>query len=431
METRNGHGDTGRGWGRTIPVVDETLVRCGSGTPGGELLRRYWQPVALSVELGQRPMPLRIFGEDLVLFRDGQNAPGLLYARCSHRGTSLVYGKVEEAGLRCCYHGWMFDTQGRCVDTPCERGSSTRERVRQPWYPVVEHYGLVFAYLGPAEKQPEFPSFSLTEDLALDEEIVAFQRRSGPNSPHPKLAAKTDYNWWQAFDNFMDPFHVPVMHYMINGAQFVESLGVIPEVSFEYTPDGVKSIQLRQLPDGRLHQRISQVVMPNMHCTPGITDEDLGRSNLGWLVPQDDENYLHFVIARLKKGRSPLAFLESIGMMRDDWGPRHGRPFLEWSLEDHQQWQTDYTAQKGQGTITFHSEEHLGATDVGIGMMRRMFKKQSEAVATGANPVGSSPGTQYHVEIVAGNALLDPQTRECLAGFTGEAARNQDPIRKD
>ncbi|QRR35606.1 Rieske 2Fe-2S domain-containing protein [Hydrogenophaga sp. YM1] len=409
----------GRAYGRSAPHPDEDLVRCGPGTLGGELLRRYWQPVALSTDAGSLPKSIHVLGEELILFRDGKGRPGLLYPRCAHRGTSLLYGRVEEDGIRCCYHGWKFDAQGVILDMPCEKMTPTTSAVRQPWYPLHEHHGLIFAYMGPPESQPAFPTFSITEGLEEDEEVLAIQTTCGPNGPHPKISARADYNWWQTFDNFMDPFHAVVTHYLINGTQFVPSLGILPEVKFEYMPDGVRTVQHRTLPDGRLHQRVSQVILPNMHCTPGVTDDDLGKANLGWIVPSTDESFLHFHLFRKKKGVNPFATFYNVGMLTDEWGPKHGRPFLEWSLEDHQLWQTDYVAQKGQGDINLHSEEHLTGIDAGIAMMRRLFKKQAAQVAAGSNPIGSIPSESYFVNIVAGNAILDPATNECIAGHDG------------
>ena len=160
-------GADGRAYGRPTGSVDADLTSVGPGTPGGELLRRYWHPVAVSDEATNVPRAIRILGEDLILFRDGTGNPGLVTPRCVHRGTTLLYGKVEDIGIRCCYHGWLFDSEGNCVDQPCEpeRGQH-RERYRQPWYPVQERYGLVFAYLGPADRQPALPRYDIFEDLA-------------------------------------------------------------------------------------------------------------------------------------------------------------------------------------------------------------------------------------------------------------------------
>jgi len=134
---------------RTIPPPDPELTQVGPGTPGGEYLRRFWQPVAFVRDL-ERPLRVRILGEDLVVFRDGSGRIGVLHLHCAHRGTSLEFGIPLERGIRCCYHGWAFDVDGRCLETPGEpHGSRLKERVWQGAYPTREFTGLVFAYLGP------------------------------------------------------------------------------------------------------------------------------------------------------------------------------------------------------------------------------------------------------------------------------------------
>ncbi len=155
----------GSAYGRRAPTASLPLSRVGPGTPCGELLRRYWHPVAMSSKVDARPRNIRILGEDLLLFRDKSGRPGLLYPRCMHRGTSLYYGRVEERGIRCCYHGWLFDVRGNCLDQPCEpEGGRHRDMARQPWYPVQERYGLVFAYLGPPQRMPQLPGYDAARE---------------------------------------------------------------------------------------------------------------------------------------------------------------------------------------------------------------------------------------------------------------------------
>jgi phenylpropionate dioxygenase-like ring-hydroxylating dioxygenase large terminal subunit len=122
-------------------------------------MRRYWQPIAVPAKVTTTPQEVRILGEALILFRNGQGRPGLVVPACAHRGAPLFFGNVEERGFRCCYHGWLFDVEGRCLDMPCEPGNGVRvrERIRQPWYLVQELYGLVFAYMGPPDKRPILP----------------------------------------------------------------------------------------------------------------------------------------------------------------------------------------------------------------------------------------------------------------------------------
>jgi len=407
----------GRAYGRPPAISDEELVRVGPGTKGGELLRRYWQPFALSEEATSQPKHVDILGERLVLFRNGHGEAGLLYPRCMHRGTDLIYGKVEQGGLRCCYHGWQFDPQGRCLEIPTEKNENLRNKVRQPWYPIVEKFGLLFTYMGPEDCEPGFPSFSIEDDLGASERIVSYRSDTGPNGPFPKVAAAGDYNWFQMYDNWMDPFHVCVLHYTINGPQFSPSLGIIPEVKFEKTDDGVISIQKRRPSEGPVQQRISQVIMPNMNCTAGVSDDDLGSAGIGWTVPSDDTHYTLFGLMRVDTDLKKTPFSVDIPMLDDHWGPTHGKPFSQWSLEDHQQWQTDYVAQKGQGDISLHSEEHLMAGDKGTALSRRCFREQAEKVVNGEHPVGAEPGKSYRVEILAGNALLDEKTGACIAGI--------------
>ena len=424
MSTVEPFDPSGRAYGRERPSADETIIHCGPGTLGGELLRRYWQPVALAEEATELPKQIKVLDEELILYRDKSGTAGLLYPRCMHRGTSLLYGKVEQRGIRCCYHGWLFDERGHCLEMPADNDNPARNKIRQPWYPVVEKYGLIFSYLGPANKQPAFPRFSVVENLAENEAIISYRREAGPNGGGampavPKLDAKADYNWWQMFDNYMDAFHVYVLHNNINGTQFEESLGVLPEVKFEYTQDGVRSVQHRPMEDGRIHQRLSQVILPNMNATAGVTDRDLRMAGLNWNVPIDDTSYVCFGLARHNTVAKSQFNIKRVGMLSDQWGPQHGRPFLQWSLQDHQRWQTDYIAQKAQGDISLHSEEHLTATDTGISMMRRLFRKQAQVVAGGGDPIGVTFDEPRHVQVQAGNCILDADTMTCVEGFDG------------
>ena len=145
---------------RERPADDEELTRVGPGAPCGEYLRRFWQPVVLSEELRDLPRRLRIMSEDLVAFRDRSGAVGLLELHCPHRGTSLEFGLISDKGIRCCYHGWLFDVDGTILETPGEPADSTlKGRLFHGAYPVREYQGLVFAYMGPPDKVPDFPIF--------------------------------------------------------------------------------------------------------------------------------------------------------------------------------------------------------------------------------------------------------------------------------
>src|ERR1700744_2730408 len=140
---------------------NERITRVGAGQPAGALMRRYWQPAALVDELanGRAIKPIRLLGEDLVIFCDDKGRYGLVGRSCPHRGTDLAYGRLEDGGLRCAFHGWLFDIHGQCIETPAEpEGSRMCENIKQKAYPVVERNGILFAYMGPGAP-PEFPHF--------------------------------------------------------------------------------------------------------------------------------------------------------------------------------------------------------------------------------------------------------------------------------
>jgi phenylpropionate dioxygenase-like ring-hydroxylating dioxygenase large terminal subunit len=196
---------------RAVPPPDPELTEVGPGTAGGEYLRRFWQPVAFVRELGDTPLRVRILGEDLVVFRDLSGQIGVLHLHCAHRGTSLEFGIPVEHGIRCCYHGWQFDVEGRCLDQPCEPGGGTRkDRIRQPWYPLQERYGLVFAYMGPPEKKPVLPRWDALEEFAPDEKIFATD--SSFSVGGDDTVKIVPWNWLQDWENSTDPFHVYILH---------------------------------------------------------------------------------------------------------------------------------------------------------------------------------------------------------------------------
>src|SRR6185437_6334587 len=178
---------------------NERLTRVGPGTPMGNLMRRYWHPVAAKAQLLERGgvMPVRIFGEDLVLFRDGKGRIGLVGDRCAHRGVKLDCAFANDDGLRCPYHSWTYDTEGRCVDQPAEpEGSRFKDKIRIPSYPVQELAGLIFAYLGP---QPA-PLLSRWDRLVWDNvyRVICF--------------IKIPCNWLQCMENTPDPVHTEYLH---------------------------------------------------------------------------------------------------------------------------------------------------------------------------------------------------------------------------
>ncbi|WP_431792188.1 Rieske 2Fe-2S domain-containing protein [Microbacterium paraoxydans] len=366
--------DTGTAYGLRLGQPLNELAQVGPGTPYGEVLRRYWHPVAKVEDATTRPVSLRVLGEELVLFRTRKGKAGLLHPRCIHRGASLFYGGVEDEGIRCCYHGWVFDTEGHCLEQPCEPDLGLhRDRVRQPWYPVEEQYGLIWAYMGPPDKKPVLPRYDTLETLAADEQLIVNDQGVGGGGP-----AQLDFNWLQHWENVMDPFHVPILHARFSGNQFTPEMALIPEVEYEYTPLGVRSIQMRDLGDGRQLRRVTEVIFPNLRvvASPKLAS---GQTNMiGWVVPMDDTNFRIFTVAR----DSDPDFLAKLRSTHE------GKPWKELTDLEHQRLPGDYEAQKSQGPISLHSEDHLTTTDQGIAMIRRMMAKQHRAVAGGGDPVG-------------------------------------------
>jgi phenylpropionate dioxygenase-like ring-hydroxylating dioxygenase large terminal subunit len=369
--------DTGTAYGKAAPTYRKELTEVGPGTPMGELLRRYWHPIALASDAGDTPRKVRVLGEDLILFRDKGGRPGLVYPHCAHRGTSLFYGRVEERGIRCCYHGWMFDVQGHCLDQPCEpQGGRARDKIRQPWYPVQEQYGLVFAYLGPPEKKPVLPRYECLENLDPGEMLEANDRSIGGGGPQI-----IDCNWLQHYENLVDTFHVVVLHSTFSGTQFVEQMAVMPEVSWDTVELGVRTTSIRKFPDGKTFRRISQAGVPTLRVIPSPRVGKYGRvESIGWILPIDDTHFRIYVAGRVSEP-GELAKMRS---------RQNGKLWEELSEEEHQRSPGDYEAMVSQGRFAKHSEEHLATTDRGIVMLRRYLQQQVEAVQRGEDPAGVS-----------------------------------------
>jgi nitrite reductase/ring-hydroxylating ferredoxin subunit len=385
--------DTGTAYEFTPGLPRLELAQVGRGTPYGEVLRRYWQPIALSSEAGQTPRQVRVLGEDLILFRTGRGSPGLLYPRCAHRGASLFYGGVERDGIRCCYHGWVFDPEGRCLEQPCEPENGLhRDRIRQPWYPVHERYGLIWAYLGPPDRKPLLPRYDVLETAAADESLITDGSGVGGGGP-----AFLDFNWLQHWENVLDPFHVPILHARFSGFQFSPEMALMPEVQFEYTACGVRSTQRRFLGDGRTLRRVTEVMFPNLRVVPSPRLKSGPTNILGWVVPSDDESFQIFTVAR---DAAPDFLIK----LRSTYG---GKTWSELTPEEHQRMPGDYESQKSQGTITLHGDDHLTTTDQGVGMLRRMMTKQIRRVADGGDPPGVIFDGDDVIAIEGGNFFED------------------------
>jgi nitrite reductase/ring-hydroxylating ferredoxin subunit len=385
--------DQGTAYGRPAPSYRAELTLVGAGTPMGELLRRYWHPIGLSRDAEKVPRKVRVLGEDLILFRDGAGRPGLLYPRCAHRGTTLYYGKVEERGIRCCYHGWLYDVEGHCLEQPCEEGGGPRrDNVRQPWYALEERYGLVFAYLGPPQKKPRLPRYECLEELEPGESIEADDSSIGSGG-----AQVVPCNWLQHWENVVDPFHVPILHGSFSGAQFSAQMGLVPKVQFVASPRGVKVVSLRAHEDGKVHRRVTEAVFPTLRVVPNPRVGRYGRvESIGWVLPIDDAHYRIYVAGRVREPGE-------LGRFRSKM---NGKAWAELTEAEHRQFPGDYEAQTGQGAITFHSEEHLATSDKGIALLRRFMEKQLKIMSEAGDPVGVTfDAKEAYVRLEAGQWL--------------------------
>ena len=352
---------------------DAELTHVGPGTPGGEYLRRYWQPVAMSEELGDLPRVVRILGEDLVLFRDGSGRPGLLHRHCAHRGASLEYGIVAERGIICCYHGWHYDIDGTILRAGSEPPDSPVCRnVVQGAYPVHEHEAILFAYLGPPEERPPFPVF--------DSERM-------PDTTRRPFVLTTPCNWLQIYENTQDPIHVLHLHARSSGVQFGAASGIDQIVEYQNTPLGMMNVQTRQVGE-HVWVRTVDTILPNANQTGAMWEEaetpkTFQRcATLRWMVPIDDTATRtigwRFFSDRLDprgQDRPELVGLESIDFV--------GQTEDERSYEERQRQPGDYEAQVSQRPIAIHALEHRASSDAGVARLRRLLRRRIRALAAG------------------------------------------------
>jgi phenylpropionate dioxygenase-like ring-hydroxylating dioxygenase large terminal subunit len=313
---------------------------------------------------------LRILGEDLVAFRDRAGQVGLLHRHCSHRGASLEFGIVAERGIRCCYHGWLYDVDGAILDTPGEPADSKiKDNLVHGAYPAFEYKGLVFAYLGPPDDKPAFPAFDTYE--------MADNRTLPYSIDHP-------CNWLQVHENFMDPIHAVFLHTRVAGVQLTEAWGEMPEVDYRATEDGMIYICARRCGD-KVWVRSNHVIFPNFGHTAALW-EDGSQAKLftrasitRWTVPIDDTNCLilgwrHFNSQVDPAGRGDEA---QVGKNSVDFIGQTGNR----SYQERQRDPGDWDAQVSQRPIAIHGLETLGASDRGVAMLRRLLRRRVRALA--------------------------------------------------
>lgn len=378
---------------RDVPKENEELTQVGPNTPCGEYLRRFWQPVAYSDELTDLPKKLRIMGEDLVIYRDFGGNVGLLELHCAHRGTSLEYGLVSQCGIRCCYHGWLFDRNGAILETPGEPADSTlKDRLFQGAYPIHESNGLIFTYMGPPENRPHFP---------LYDSMIR---------PGYKMMPGQSYilpcNWLQVAENSMDPVHTSFLHTIVTGSQFTDEFGVIPELEYVETPSGMVYVAGRRV-GNNVWIRMVDNVHPNMQQVAPVWENGRdvhpfdGPMMTRWIVPIDDEKTMLIELRHISEEDEVTPAWWADGTMLPAQVP------ISDSLEEQQRQPGDYEAQTSQRSIAVHGLEHLGATDRGVIVYRRQIRQGIQAVKEGRDPLGLSPSADIPIPTFSNDAVVE------------------------
>lgn len=374
------------------------LTQTDRGTPCGELMRRYWQPVALSEELpeGGAPLKVKILGEELALFRDDQSRPGLIGLHCAHRGTDLSYGRCEDGGLRCLYHGWLYDIHGRVIDQPGEPGGgANKAAIRHPAYPCMEAGGVIFAYMGPGEP-PLLPNY---EFLTV--------------GPEHRTVTKALYecNYLQGNEGNIDPVHLSFLHQILDEAQIarrriVQSVNasdntllakdVAPTIDVAATNFGLRIYTTRDASADKRYLRVTNFVMPNLSAFGGSTVGEGYAAH--WHVPIDDHHHWKYIFAFSRT--SPLdEFLRTRSRAELTADYRLTKNAANRYQQDRGSMQTqtftgmgtnfqvhDAFATESQGPVQNRTEENLVSSDKAIVAARKLILNGIKDVQEGRDP---------------------------------------------
>jgi phenylpropionate dioxygenase-like ring-hydroxylating dioxygenase large terminal subunit len=404
---------------------NELLTRVGPGTPMGDVLRQYWLPLLLTEELAEKegnPQRARVLGENLIAYRDTEGKIGLLAENCPHRGASLFFGRNEERGLRCVYHGWKFDVAGHCVDMPNEPPESNfKDKVRARAYPCVERNGVIWTYMGPLETPPALPD--LEWNLVPENQRYISKRYE-------------ECNWAQALEGGIDSSHSGFLHSHLfdpdDRSEYRQGMSIKakdkhPRFEVVDTSYGVLVGARRDADEEHYYWRITQFLMPFYTMIPpyGVSPTISGHA---W-VPIDDQNTMAWTVTW-----HPLRPLsdQEIHRMRNGWGLHLGEDTLlpptseagsRWRpkanktndyLIDYERQRTreftglpgiaiqDQAMQESMGAIYDRSLEHLGSSDTGIIQVRRRWLKAAQQLRdSGITPTGVNAAASYRVRSAA------------------------------
>lgn len=407
---------------------NELLTRTGPGTPMGNLLRQYWLPVLLSSELERagRAKRVRLLGEDLVAFRSPSGKVGLLGEGCSHRRASLYFGRNEEDGLRCAYHGWKYGFDGRCLDQPNQvQGARFKDKVRHPAYPCAERGEVIWTYMGPAEEPPPLPD--------LEWALV-------PDNQRFVSKFRAECNWLQAMEGGIDPSHVAFLHAPLGPTQagqlahvgrekagfaYALKLEKAPCVEALNTAYGVLIGAGRNAGEGQMYWRITQFHLPFHTMPPPEAEEDPLLQAHIW-VPMDDEHMINWCISwhatRAITAEELEAFRGGLGIHIFDYAPATPEPYgdikvratwlddygMDWELHRTRMFfgvpgvgAQDRAIQESQGTLYDRTQEHIGAADIGIVRVRRRLLEAALALREDGTPPPGRDAPSYRLRPAA------------------------------
>ncbi len=411
---------------------NEKLTRVGPGTPMGELMRRYWQPALLSNELPEidgAPVRVRLLAEDLIAFRDSEGKVGLVDAFCPHRRAPMFFGRNEECGLRCVYHGWKFDRHGNCTDMPSEpAGTPLQAKVKIKAYPCVEKGGVVWTYMGPPERMPGPPDYEWLR---------------APETHRFVSRTFEDCNWLQALEGGLDTAHSSFAHNNdISNRNMPRNQDKAPRLDVELTDYGYNYVSTRKSEPGTNYIRVYQYVMPWQQMRGNIIKIEGGKSNKpkfdGHLwVPIDDVSTNVYNMM--------YGYDESVTLEPDyvwDLESRAGRGkehFIsgtyrlkqnasnDYLIDRHvQKTQTftgiagvntqDFALQEGMGAIVDRSQENLGTSDKAIVAMRRQLMRAIDNLDAPGFPPGADPATHRNIRPHDNYLSEKEDWREAFAG---------------
>ena len=396
---------------------NERITRVGPNTPLGNFMRRYWHPVGVSsnVKQGGPPLAVKVLGEELTLFRSDKGTPGLISRRCAHRLTSLAYGRVEDGGIRCPFHGWLYDATGQCIQTPAEPdGSRLKETIRLTAYPCQELGGLIFAYMGPPEKKPNLPRY---ESLAREDGTRTYDVYSAGG------------NYLQHVEGAVDTTHLSYLH-ATNWSQIKHKLFTMPKPTLEHRETEYGLWQKSWVPnvtahpdfggaDGIMQTLYTYFILPAgfLRVQEHMPNSGLVQKTQSWYVPIDDERTTRYQVAfsppwpdgrpyawPTEKTADPTAEndyfrdYEHTDTISGIPVTAHRTP-IQANISYIPQ---DTMANEEQGAICDRTKEHLSPHDAIVARMRRIYFANIDKVEAGEDPTHLLRGENEAIHYIRG-----------------------------